>query len=125
MPSLINDNDLKETIGMTIPGENNTYGPNILSHHLGEEFSKFIIPGTEKYTYGPDEDGTYDVEVQLAIPRHYFPDLETATLETRKQLAFNDNQGPGQRYAKGTVYAIKLNIKYYILGFSVHGGYDI
>lgn len=111
------DSELKEN-------SNPILASQIILHHLPEAFHKYIIPGTEK-SVASDEDGTYSAEVQLAIPREYFKDLEEATFKTKEQIAFNNYSGPGQSYSRGHVYAIKQNAKFYILGFSINGGYDI
>jgi len=114
----INDSSIKEDV-------NSFFAENTIKHYLGDNFIKYLIPNSCRTTYGPDKDGTYSIECRLQIPKKYFPDLETATLETMKQLAFNDYRGPGESYSEGTVYAINSNELYYNIGFDVSGGYDI
>lgn len=118
----INDSSIKENkeslLSLLTPQQ-------IIKHNITEGFIEYIIPGTEKFSYGPDEDGTYQVEAQIAIPRRFFDDLESATFKTQEELESNNYRGPGQPFSKINVYAIKQSAEYYILGINIRGGYDI
>lgn len=113
----INDSSINENSEFT--------AKQVVWHYLDDAFKNYVNVGTEQFTYGPDEDGTYTVSVTLSIPRNYFKDLEEATFETNKQLSKNYYEGPGQSFSKSSVHAIKQNEQFYILGMNIRGGYDI
>jgi hypothetical protein len=112
------DSELKEGI------ENVTnQAAEIVKHEIGDEFYRFVIPGSEKYNEG--DEGSYSAEAKLALPRHFFVDLETAALETNEQLKSYNYRGPGQHFSRCYIYAIKQDAQRYILGININGGYDI
>jgi len=117
----INDSTIKENVF----SDNEITATQIVMHVIDESFKKHLVNGSEKFIYGPDEEGTYRISAILEIPRYYFEDLEEATFETNKQLSGNFYQGPGQSFSQISVHAIKQNERNYILGLNIRGGYDI
>lgn len=107
--------------------ENDGYVPahNMAVHYVGDGFARFIVPNSAKYTSGPDDEASYTLEVNLAIPKSGFSSAEEALEDTKKALNFNSYNGPGQAYSKGYLHLEGEDTNNYIFVFSISGGYDI
>jgi len=48
---------------------NENYNPKLvkIAQDVAGPFSSYIVPSSVRYTYGPDEDGTYHMTFQLAF----------------------------------------------------------
>lgn len=115
----LTDNSLQESTG-------EISAQAMAVHYVGDGFARFIVPGSATYTYGPDDEATYTLEVNLAIHKSdEYKDMNDALEKVKRQLTFNNYNGPGNAFAKGTVYAIQELSTAYLLGFTIEGGYDI
>ena len=88
-------------------------------------FDTYIIPGSPKFTYGPDDEGTYHLEFQLGFDDLDYDTPEEEEEELERQIGGSSSGGPGQAFSRTQVsYKGEENGKYI---FFVHqrGGYDI
>lgn len=93
--------------------------------YVAGSFRKYIIPGSEKYTYGPDEEGTYDLEFKLAYDVLSYDTPEKEAEKIEKQIGGHYYSGPGQSYTDTTVsYEGEENGEYVFTVYQ-RGGYDI
>jgi len=91
----------------------------------GDNFSKYIVPNSPEYTYGPDDDGTYYIEFQLAFDTLDYNTPEEEEEELQDAMGGNEYGGPGARFSNTTVsYEGQENGKY-VFTVSQRGGYDI
>jgi len=91
----------------------------------GDNFSKYIVPNSPEYTYGPDDDGTYYIEFQLAFDTLDYNTPEEEEEELEDAIGGNEYGGPGARFSNTTVsYKGQENGKY-VFTVSQRGGYDI
>jgi len=103
----------------------NQNSPSYMADYIAGGFANYIIPGSEEYTYGPDEEGTYHLEFQLGFDSLDYNTPEEEEEELQKQIGGSSSSGPGQGFSRTNVsYEGEENGKYV---FSVHqrGGYDI
>jgi hypothetical protein len=118
MAGLITESEYKEKV-------NETEDPNNIAQYIAGGFSDYIIPRSPKYTYGPDDEGTYHLEFQLGFDNLDYDTPEDQEEELERQIGGSSSGGPGQSFSQTHVsYDGEDNGKYI---FSVHqrGGYDI
>lgn len=118
LAGLITESQYKEKI-------NETEDPNKIAQYIAGEFNDYIIPGSPKYTYGPDKEGAYGLEFQLEFDNLGDNTPEDQEEELESQIGGYSSGGPGRAFSQTSVsYEGENNGKYI---FSVHreGGYDI
>ena len=115
---------IKEEISKVL-NENNSEDPTYIAQQIAGEFDKDIIPGSEKFTYGPDEDGTYHLEFQLGFDSldSYTP--EEFEQELEDQIGGSSSGGPGQSFSRTYVSYEGEKNGNHIFGVNSRGGYDI
>jgi len=103
----------------------NQNDPSYIANYIAGGFADYIMPGSEKFTYGPDEEGTYHLEFQLGFDDLSYNTPEEEEEELQNQIGGSSGDGPGQAFSRTNVsYDGEKEGKYI---FSVHqrGGYDI
>jgi hypothetical protein len=103
----------------------NQNDPSYIANYIAGGFADYIMPGSEKFTYGPDEEGTYHLEFQLEFDNLSYNTPEEEEKELQNQIGGSSGGGPGQAFSRTNVsYDGEKEGKYI---FSVHqrGGYDI
>lgn len=96
-----------------------------IAKYVAGSFVDYIIPGSEEFTYGPDEEGTYHLEFKIAFDNLDYDTPEEEEEELQNQIGGRSYSGPGQAFSQTNVsYEGEENGKYI---FTVHqrGGYDI
>lgn len=96
-----------------------------VAQYVADPFGDYIVPGSEKYTYGPDEEGTYHLEFMLAFDSLDYDTPEDEEKALQDQIGGRSSGGPGQAFSNTNVSYEGEQMGKYI--FSVHrrGGYDI
>jgi len=119
LAGLITESQYKEKI-------NETEDANKIAQDIaGEEFKDYIMDGSPKYTYGPNDEGAYNLEFQLEFDNLGDNTPEDQEEELESQIGGYSSGGPGRAFSRTHVsYEGENNGKYI---FSVHqrGGYDI
>ena len=93
--------------------------------HIAGRFESDIVPGSCKFTYGPDEEGTYHLQFELMFDRldGYTPAEFEDELES--QIGGSSSGGPGQAFSRTYVsYKGEENGNYLFIVYS-RGGFDI
>ncbi len=102
-----------------------TEDPNKIAQDIAGEFEDYIVAGSPKYTYGPNNEGAYGLEFQLEFDNLGDNTPEDQEEELESQIGGYSSGGPGRAFSQTSVsYEGENNGKYI---FSVHqrGGYDI
>ena len=91
----------------------------------GNNFSEYIVPNSPKYTYGPDNEGTYHIEFQLALDILDYDTPEKKEKELQKAIGGSTYGGPGAGFSKTTVSYEGQRNGEYIFNVFQRGGYDV
>lgn len=119
------EQELRSLIQQIIKEELDNNNPAYLAKYIAGGFEDYIIPGSEKFTYGPDEEGTYHLEFQLGFDSLSYDTPEDEEEELQNQIGGRSSGGPGQAFSR--TYVSYEGEKNGIYIFDVHqrGGYDI
>jgi len=96
-----------------------------IADNIADNFSEYIVPNSPKYTYGPNDEGAYHIEFQLAFDTLDYNTPKEKEKELQDAIGDNEYGGPGARFSNTTVsYKGQKNRKY-VFTVSQRGGYDI
>jgi hypothetical protein len=98
---------------------------NQMAQHIAGGFSEYIIPNSEKYTYGPDEEGTYHFQFLLGFDSLDYDTPEIEEEELQKQIGGRNYSGPGHAFSTTNVSFKTEKNGIYIFLVTQRGGYDI
>ena len=99
--------------------------PDYMAYDVAQMYAKNIIPGSEVFTYGPDDEGTYGLEFQLGFDMLDGISPEEREDELNDEIGSSGEVSPGSQYTRTRVaYQGEENGEHV---FSVYqrGGYNI
>lgn len=104
--------------------ENYNPGPSDIARQIAGPFSSYIVPESTRYTYGPDGDGTYHLDFELAFnisPTESPTELEA---ELENQIGGSSYGGPGQAFSRTYVSYNGMEREQYVFSVTHRAGYD-
>jgi hypothetical protein len=120
--NLIAEHFYLKTKGVINENYNN---PNKLAKDIAGLFSQYIIPNSEKFTYGPDDEGTYHFQFLLGFDNLDYDTPEMEEEELNRQIGGRNYSGPGQPFSSTNVSFEGQKNNKFIFSVNQRGGYDI
>jgi len=96
-----------------------------IAEYTAGAFADYIDPTSVKFTYGPNEEGSYHLEFQLkfdGLDGHTTDEFEE---ELQQQIGGSSSGGPGQAFSRTFVSYEGEENGNYVFGVHRQGGYDI
>ena len=122
LAGIINESQLNENID-----DKNELAIQIAKDITPEGLYDLVNQSSIKFTYGPDEEGTYYLEFQLELTLDNLESYTPEEFEKELQSAIGGSSygGPGQSFRKTTVNYDGENNGKHIFSVFQSGGYDI
>lgn len=99
--------------------------PDYLAYDVAEMYANNIIPGSELFTYGPDEEGTYELEFKLGFDMLDGLTPEEKEEDLNNEIGSSGDAAPGAQYSRTRVAYQGEEDGEHVFLVSHRGGYNI
>ena len=98
--------------------------PDDMAYDVAGIYAKDIIPGSEKFTYGPDEDGTYQFEFKLGFDMLDGISPEEKEDKLNNEIGGSEEVGPGKPYTQTRITHLGEENGEHVFVVYQRGGYN-
>jgi hypothetical protein len=117
---------IREEVSKVLKEDNPLDSPKKLAKYIAGDFSQDIIPGSEKFIYGPDDEGTYQLKFLLSLEvLKGYNTPEEFRKALQDSIGGSYYSGPGGSFSKTSVSFEKEQKGKFIFQVWTRGGYDI